>query len=213
MSLVTYVQHVQNVAVEWFNSKMNDSDQRKLTSENNDPASNCPIFESLFKTFCDSPANGNSLLDYQINNNNTSNEKASFIRFLLVDADVSTETTQLKYILTIEFNNEDLKNCSTYEGNTAKVCVPTVALRSVYDDENDKNYLNINIEDFITHHKQNFVVHDELAKIIKIATNNAIKKLRRNVLTPVLTRYNKVWSPIDPYYIRSSQTPPSYPSP
>lgn len=198
---------------------METGDREKLSSEQNDYDSNHLVLESLFKMFCDSPSNGNYLLDYQINNHDTPNKQTSFIRFLLVDDDVSTKTLQLKYILTIELSKDifDKLNNSKKLNNTdaAKMLVPAVALRSVYDDESCGHNLNINLANLMTDQDQrkDLVVHDELAKIIKTETVNAMKQLRYNVLTPVLTRYNRVWSPTDSYFIRSSQKPPSYPLP
>lgn len=198
---------------------METGDREKLSSEKNDYDSNRLVLESFFKMFCDSPSNGNYLLDYQINNHDTPNKQISFIRFLLVDGDVSTETLQLKYILTIELSKEIFDKLNNLENvdntDTAKMLVPVVALRSVYDDESCGHYLNINLANLMTDQGQckDLAIYDELAKIIRTETVSAMKQLRHNVLTPVLTRYNRVWSPTDSYFIRSSQKPPSYPLP
>jgi len=168
--------------------------------------------------FCDYPSNGNCLLDYQINNNETSTKNTiSYFRFLLIDDEMVTENTQLKYILSIEYNkelSEKLQKSTNLENpnqSMVKKSIPVVALRAVYDDENIDNYLNIDIDDLIE--TDNHVkYYSELANIIKIATINGMRKLRKDVLTPVLTRYNKQWAPTDPYFLASSSTPPPYPA-
>lgn len=174
------------------------------------------MLESLYKTFCGLPSSGNYLLDYQINNHcNTVDKTTSFIRFLLVDGDVFSDNAQLKYILTIEYNKEVSKECksSTNEENEdqtiIKKIVPIVALRSVYDDENYENYLKIDIASIINNADKNREVHDDIATVIKTATVNGMRQLRHKVLTPVLTRYNKLWSPSDPYFMSSLQKPQS----
>uniref|UniRef100_A0A2S2N6D4 Uncharacterized protein n=1 Tax=Schizaphis graminum TaxID=13262 RepID=A0A2S2N6D4_SCHGA len=177
------------------------------------------LLEALNEAFCDNPSNGNCLLDYQIDNDETSTKNTtSFIRFLLIDGDVVTETTQLKYILTIEYNktlHEKLQSSSDLENTNqfdTKESVPIIALRSVYDDESSDNYLNIDIDDIIETDKNPVKYNNELAKIIKTATINGMRILRKDVLTPVLNRYNKEWTPTDPYFLASSSTPPPYPA-
>lgn len=176
------------------------------------------LLEALNEAFCDHPSNGNCLLDYQIDNDETSTKNTSFIRFLLIDEDIVTETTQLKYILTIEYNKElheklqsstDLENTNQFD---TKESVPIIALRSVYDDESSDNYLNIDINDITETDKNSVKYNSELAKVIKITAINGMRILRKDVLTPVLTRYNKEWAPTDPYFVASSSTPPPYPA-
>ncbi|XP_060847296.1 uncharacterized protein LOC132926892 [Rhopalosiphum padi] len=219
IDFVTYVRRVQQAAVQSYNYDSSNSHKDKPSSDVSDNYSMKLLLEALNEAFCDNPSNGNCLLDYQIDNDETSTKNTtSFIRFLLIDGDVVTETTQLKYILTIENNKKlqeklqsssDLEN--TYQFDT-KESVPIIALRSVYDDESSDNYLNIDIDDIIETDKNPVKYNSELAKIIKTATINGMRKLRKDVLTPVLNRYNKEWTPTDPYFLASSSTPPPYPA-
>jgi len=208
---------VQQAAVQAYNYDPHNSQEDKPTSDVDDNNSIKLLLEALHEVFCDYPLNGNCLLDYQINKNETSTKNTiSYFRFLLIDEEMVTENTQLKYILTIEYNKvpsqklQTSRNLETTNQSIVK-SVPVVALRSVYDDENIDNYLHINIDDLIE--TDNLVkYYSELANIIKIATINGMKKLRKDVFTPVLTRYNKQWAPTDPYFLASSSTPPPYPA-
>ncbi|XP_022180409.1 uncharacterized protein LOC111040715 isoform X1 [Myzus persicae] len=219
MDYVTYVRRVQLAAVQAYNYDASNSQEDKPSSDVSDNNSIKLLLEALHEAFCDNSSNDNCLLDYQINNNETSTKKTtSYFRFLLIDDDIVTETTQLKYILTIEYNKklyEKLQTSTDLENtnqSTVKESVPVVSLRSVYDDENSDNYLNIDVDDLIETDKNFVKYYSELANIIKIATINGMRKLRKDVLTPVLTRYNKKWAPTDPYFLASSSTPPPYPA-
>lgn len=210
---------MQQAAVQAYNYDVSNSQEDKPPSDVSDNNSIKLLLEALNEAFCDYPSNGNCLLDYQINNNETSTKNTtSYFRFLLIDDDLVTETTQLKYILTIEYNKELYKKLqtSTEMENTnqsnVRESIPVVALRSVYDDENHDNYLNIDIDDLTETDKNLVKYNSELANIIKTATINGMRKLRKDVLTPVLTRYNKQWAPTDPYFLASSSTPPPYPA-
>lgn len=210
------MRRVQHFIIKLYNCEVETDNEEKMSDDSNDNSVQL-LLESLYKTFCSLPSNGNYLLDYQINNHcNTIDKTTSFIRFLLVDGDVLSENTQLKYILTIEYNNNELsKACksSTNEENANQTIVkkiaPIVALRSVYDDENYENYLNIDIASIIDSADKNREIHEDLAAVIKTATVNGMRQLRHKVLTPVLTRYNKLWSPSDPYFMSSLQKPQS----
>lgn len=175
------------------------------------------LLEALNETFCDSPSCGNDLLDYQICNNSlTVKNTTNFIRFLLVDDDIVTENTQLKYILTIEYNKEMYKEFPStvdteIDTNQIKKIVPVVTLRSVYDDENRENHLNIDFDEIEEDNCQ-VKYNKKLATIIKIAAVDGMRKLRRNTVVQVFTRYNKRWSPTDPFFASSSASPPPYPS-
>lgn len=212
------MRRVQHFIVKLYNSEIETDNEKKILSDDSNDNSVQLLLESLYKTFCGLPSNGNYLLDYQINNHCNTVDKKSIIRFLLVDGDVSSENTQLKYILTIEYNKEVSKECksSTNEENAdqtiIKKLIPVVALRSVYDDENYENYLNIDIASLINSTDKNREIHEDLATVIKTATVNGMRQLRPKILTPVLTRYNKLWSPSDPYFMSSLQKPQSYPS-
>lgn len=213
------MRRVQHFIVKLYNCEIETDNEKKIVSDDSNDNSIQLLLDSLYTTFCGLPSNGNYLLDYQINNHcNTIEKTISFIRFLLVDGDVFSENTQLKYILTIEYNNEVSKECksSTDEENVdqtiIKKLVPIVALRSVYDDENYENYLKIDIASIINNTDTNHEIHEDLATAIKTATVNGMRQLRHKVLTPVLTRYNKLWSPSDPYFMSSLQKPQSYPS-
>ncbi|XP_025191034.1 uncharacterized protein LOC112591432 [Melanaphis sacchari] len=219
MDFVTYVRRVQQAAVQSYNYDNSNIQKEKSPSDVSDNYSMKLLLEALNEAFCDYPSNGNCLLDYQIDDNETPTKNTtSFIRFLLIDGDGVTETTQLKYILTIEYNKElyeklqsstDLENTNLL--NTKK-SVPIIALRSVYDDEGSDNYLNIEIDDKIETDINSVKYNSELAKIIKVVTINEMRKLRKDVLIPVLTRYNKEWAPTDPYFKASLSTPPPYPT-
>lgn len=175
------------------------------------------LLEALNETFCDSPSSSNDLLDYQIcNNSSTVKNSTSFIRFLLVDDDIVTENSQLKYILTIEYNKEIYKEFPSTEDtetdtNQVKKIVPIVTLRSVYDDENMEHHLNIDF-DVIEEDNSHVKYSKKLATIIKIAAVDGMRKLRRKTVVQVFTRYNKRWSPTDPFLSSSSASPPPYPS-
>lgn len=216
---VTYVRRVQQAAVQAYNYDVSNSQEDKPSSDVSDNNSIKLLLEALYEAFCDYPSNGNCLLDYKIDNNETSTKNTkSYFRFLLIDDEIVTETTQLKYILTIEYNKklyEKLQTSTDFENtnqSTVKESVPVVALRSVYDDENTDNYLNIDIDNLTEKDKNLVKYNTELANIIKIAAINGMRKLRKDVLIPVLTRYNKQWAPTDPYFMASSSTPPPYPS-
>ncbi|CAH1732219.1 unnamed protein product [Aphis gossypii] len=218
IDFVTYVRRVQQAAVQSYNYDNSNNKTDKPSSDISDNYSMKLLLEALNEAFCDHPSNGNCLLDYQIDNDETSTKNTSFIRFLLIDEDIVTETTQLKYILTIEYNKElheklqsstDLENTNKFD---TKESVPIIALRSVYDDESSDNYLNIDINDITETDKNSVKYNSELAKVIKITAINGMRILRKDVLTPVLTRYNKEWAPTDPYFVASSSTPPPYPA-
>lgn len=191
------MRRVRHAAVQSYNCEIGSGEEHKHSSDNKIDNSIQLLLDSLYAIFCDSPSNGNYLLDYHINNNDESTYKnsSSFIRFLLVDSDVVTETTQLKYILTIEYNKkvykeEKIKMNQGVDQITYKPIVPIVALRSVYDDENCEHNLNIGLCD-MTESDSRHVKYDELAAIIKTATINGMRQLRHKVLQPILTRYNK----------------------
>lgn len=171
------------------------------------------VFEGLYEEFCrDIP--DNYLIDYQINNNNKF-LKNSFIRFLLVDnGDVISDTSQLKYILTVEFN-EDLEKNENLESvpNTFQIndVTPTVTLRSVYDDESPENSLTIDIGDVTFKSDINLEqCCNRLAAFIKVMTIATIRKSRYKAVTPILTRYHSQWNPTDPYYLSTLTKPPPY---
>lgn len=124
----------------------------------------------------------------------------------MIDDDISTDTSQIKYILTIEYNTQaSNENSSSTDKEdmhvmTTKTLVPVVALRSVYDDEDFEHYLDIEVADIINSADDDDVKYSsQLATIIKVAALNGMQQLRHKIATPVLTRYSKQWSPIDPY--------------
>lgn len=211
IDFVTYVRRVQQAAVQSYNYDNSNNKTDKPSTDFSDNYSMKLLLEALNEAFCDHPSNGNCLLDYQIDKDETSTMNTNFIRFLLIDEDIVTETTQLKYILTIEYNKElheklqsstDLENTNQFD---TKESVPIIALRSVYDDESSDNYLNIDITDITETDKNSVKYNSELAKVIKITAINGMRILRKDVLTPVLTRYNKEWSPTDAYFVASSR--------
>jgi hypothetical protein len=217
--IVTYVRRVQHAAIRAYSSEISNSEEEIISSDDNDDNSIQLLFEALTEVFCKSPINGNCLLDYQISYYNTITRKTTnFIRYLLVDIELMTETnSQLKYILTIEFNKENFEECQTTVDNketylTRTKFVPVVGLRSIYDDENSDHYLNIDFSHLTEADKDHVKYYDELALIIERATVNGMRKLRQHSLAPVLTRYNKQWLPNDSYF-SSSLAPPPYPSP
>lgn len=218
--IVTYVRRVQHAAIHAYTSEISNNEEEIISSVDYDDNSIQLLFKALTEVFCNLPTNGNCLLDYQINNHNTASKKTTyFIRYLLVDFELMTETnSQLKYILTIEFNKEVFEECQFTVDNketylTRTKFVPIVGLRSVYDDENSDHYLDIDFSHISTEtDKDNVKYFEELASIIEIATVNGMRKLRQDSITPVLTRYNKQWSPNDNYF-SSSLIPPPYPLP
>lgn len=211
---VTYVRRVQQATIQAYNYDISNSQEDKSLSDESKNNSGKLLLEALNEAFCDSPSNGNCLLDYQIDNiDKFSKTTTSVIRFLLNDGYVVTETTQLKYILTIEYKKviKQLQDKENTNQLTIKESAPVVALRSVYDDEKNDNYLKINIDGIVGTDTNNVKYNNELANIIKIATIKGMQKLRKDVLTPILTRYNKQWTPIDPYFVSTLSTPPPYP--
>lgn len=205
---------VQHVAFQAYTHEIS-SEEDRLSSIDDDNNPVKLLLQSLFGIFCDSPFNGNSLLDYQINDQDpTIKMTTNVIRFLLVDGDLATETSQLKYILIIEFSKEVCKEFEnitiTEESIQSKNLVPVVTLRSVYDDENSEHFLNIDVDNILTE-ADNQKYSDKLASIIKTAAVNGMQKLRHEAVTLVLTRYNKKWSSTDSYFMNSSAKPLSYP--
>lgn len=207
--IVTYVRQVEQIAVQSYNYDVSSVQE----NDNEDDLIQL-LLEALNEVFCSS-SNGNYLIDYQIGNHDNSNRNTTnFIRFLLVDGDLVTETTELKYILTIELNNDLFKECMSSVGieDTNQIIinnlVPVIALRSVYDDENCEHNLNIDIPDIIAEPENIYVKYKELASVIKTATVNSIQKLRHKVITPILTRYNKQWSPSDDYFMSTIKQSP-----
>lgn len=205
---------MQHAAIRAFTSE-----EDMISSVDSDDNSIQLLFGALNETFCNSPSNDNCLLDYQISNHNTATKNTTnFIRYLLVDGELMTETnSQLKYILTIEYNKEVYKECQITEDKKETFmirtkCVPVVRLRSIYDDENSDHYLNIDFPDITEANEDHVKYNNELASIIEIATVNGMRKLRQNSINPVLTRYNKQWSPNDNYF-SSLLAPPPYPLP
>lgn len=199
--IVTFVRQVQHIAIQSYNYEISNQEN------DNDDNSIQLLLEALNEVFC-SASNGNCLIDYQISNYGTNNWNSTrFIRFLLVDSDLITETTQLKYILTIELNKDIFKECSSTLGieDTNQITInnlfPVVALRSIYDDENCEHNLNIDISDIIAEPDKMHVKYNELATVIKNATVSCIHQLRHQVITPILTRYNKQWAPSDDYFM------------
>lgn len=213
------MRRVQHAVTQSYMCDANSGEEDKLSSDDNENSSSQLLLEALYEAFCDSSTNGNFLLDYQLSNNNSFSKTLSFIRFLLVDGDIDSETAQLKYILTVEYNKEIYKEfkITTDEEDTDQIkikkLVPIITLRSVYDDENCEHNLDINITGILAESDKNQEKYNnELASIIKEATINSMKNLRHKVITPVLTRYNKRWSPTDPYFVCSLSKPPPYPS-
>lgn len=210
------MRHVQHAAIEAYNCDVISTEEEKLSPDENEENPVQLLLEALNETFCDSRC-GNYLLDYQIcSSSSTVENTTSFIRFLLVDEDIVTESTQLKYILTIEYNKEIYKEFQStadteIDSNELKKIVPVVTLRSVYDDENSDHYLNIDF-DIIEEDKSHVKYTKKLATLIKLAAVDGMRKLRHNTVAQVFTRYNKRWSPTDPYFASSSATPPPYSS-
>lgn len=190
---------MQHAAVQAYNCEVSSSDDDKSSTDSIDDESVELLLKTLNEAFCDSPSNGNYLLDYQI-----SDQSTSFIRFLLIDGDVVNETTQLKYILTLECNkpvNYDYSSNTDNEDtdkSITKPLVPVVSLRSVYNHEELENYLNIDVTDITSTADDNEKYINQLASIIKIAVINGMQQLRHKVVTSVLTQYNRKSSPFDP---------------
>lgn len=196
---MTYVRHVQRSAIQAYNCDI-DYDEEKIQSDSNNNDSNLFI-QALYETFCESPDNGNCLLDYHISNANAiTNIQSSIIRFLLVDKSMG-ETSQLNYILNINYNTimhtEYKTAILNKDFNYLKDLVPILLLRSVYEDESTMQVLQIDIRDLMIDYEE---FNNTLVNIIKISTLNAIHQLRSTAATPILTKYNKQWSPTDPYY-------------
>lgn len=210
---------MQHAVIQSYMCDINSGEEDKLSSDDNENSSSQFLLEALYEAFCDSPINGNLLLDYQLSNKSSSKKSTTFIRFLLVDGDLDLETSQLKYILTIEFNKEVYKEfiISTDEEDTDQIkikkLVPIVTIRSVYDDENCEHDLDISIPDIIAESEENHEkYYHKLASNIKEAAILGMQYLRQKAVQPVLTRYNKQWSPTVPYFDCSLAKPPPYPS-
>lgn len=219
--LVTYVRRVQHAAIQSYNCEVSSSDEEKPSPDEDDDEDNTVNFllQSLNETFCHPSSSSSCLIDYQINSfNPLTKSTSSFIRYLLVDEDIATETTLLKYILSIECDKEIIQELRDTTENTdqtknEKLVPVIVTLRSVYDDESCEHNLNINAAGILAEADKNHVKYDELATLIKTAAINGMQQYRHRVLTPVLTRYNKQWSPSDPYFVCSLQKSPPYQSP
>lgn len=216
---MTYVRQVQHAAISAYITDSLSSEEDSDSSVNNDDNSIKLLFEALNETFCGSSSNGNYLIDYRISNDNTcTRNPTNFIRYLLVDGELMTETnSQLKYILTIEYKKKVYEDYQTTEDMketylTRTKFVPVIGLRSIYDDENIDYYLNIEFPEITEADKDHVKYNKELASIIEVTTVNGMRKLRQNAVSPVLTRYNKQWSPNDTYF-SSSLAPPPYPLP
>lgn len=150
------------------------------------------IFDALHKEFCDALPD-NDLIDYQIRGCSTSVQNTKhFIRFLLVDnCDEILETLQLKYILTIEFDEVFKKSEGTHRLINF---IPIITLRSVYDDESSERSLNINVDNITIETNTDCMKYNKIATKIKTLVLNTMHKSHYKTVVPVLTHYDE-WNP------------------
>jgi len=203
-----YVFKVQQTCIELYNCDTTSNVYDVFEeSSNGNPIQ--LIFDALHKEFCDALPD-NQLIDYQMNDSSASVQNTkNLIRFLLVDnGNEISGTSKLQYILTIEFNEEVVKESeNTHRFNNF---VPMITLRSVYDDESSEHNLSINVADITSEIHTDPMKYNKLAMVIKTSVLNSMHRLRCKSVKPVLTRYYSEWSPSDSYYLSSLTKPPPY---